>query len=234
MADYSCILVISDTQAPFHHPDTIAFLSEIKKQFKPTFILHIGDLGDFHSLNFHGVNPNLPSAHDELIQLRSFVKDLAKLFPCMTIVDSNHDALPKRKAHSVGIPDAMLKDERGILQAPATWKFISELVFKLPNGLWCKAKHNFSSNLLLDSIRQGMSLICGHLHSKSFIQWWQNDHGINFAVQTGCLINDPHPAFDYNKTQSIRPVLTATVIRGGIPMNIPMYTNKKNKWLGFI
>lgn len=234
MADYSTILVISDTQAPFQHPDTLKFLSEIKKQFKPTFVLHIGDLGDFHSLNFHGVNPNLPSAHDELLQLRAFVKDLAKLFPWMTIVDSNHDALPKRKAHSVGIPDGMLKDERAILQAPETWTFLPELVLKLPNGIKCKFKHNYSSNLLLDSIRQGMSLVCGHLHSKSFIQWWQNDHGINFAVQTGCLINDPHPAFNYNKTQAMRPVLTATLIKGGIPINIPMYVNKKNKWLGFI
>ena len=234
MADYSTILVISDTQAPFHHPDTIPFLSEIKKQFKPTFILHIGDLGDFHSLNFHGVNPNLPSAHEELVQLRGFVKNLAKLFPCVTIVDSNHDALPKRKAHSVGIPDAMLKDERGILQAPLTWKFLTELVLKLPNGLLCKFKHNYGSNLLLDSIKQGMSLVCGHLHSKSSIQWWQNDNGINFAVQTGCLINDLHPAFNYNKNQSIRPVLSATIIKGGIPINIPMYVNKKNKWMGFI
>jgi predicted phosphodiesterase len=234
MADYSTILIISDTQAPFHHPDTIKFLSEIKKQFKPTFILHIGDLGDFHSLNFHGVNPNLPSAHDELLLLRAFVKDLAKLFSCMTIVDSNHDALPKRKAHSVGIPDGMLKDERAILQAPETWTFLQELVLKLPNGIRCKFKHNYSSNLLLDSIRQGMSLVCGHLHSKSSIQWWQNDNGMNFAVQTGCLINDPHPAFNYNKTQAIRPVITTTIIKGGIPFNIPMYVNKKNKWLGFI
>lgn len=152
----------------------------------------------------------------------------------MTIVDSNHDALPKRKAHSVGIPDGMLKDERAILQAPETWMFLQELVLKLPNGIKCKFKHNYSSNVLADSIRQGMSLVCGHFHSKSSIQWWQNDNGINFAVQTGCLINDLHPAFNYNKTQAIRPVLTVTIIKNGIPINLPMYVNKKNKWLGFL
>lgn len=234
MADYSSILVISDTQAPFQHPDTLAFLTLIKKQFKPTFVLHIGDLGDFHSLNFHGVNPNLPSAHDELLQLRAFVKNLAKLFPCMTIVDSNHDALPKRKARSIGISDGYLKDERDILQAPLTWKFLTELVLILPNKIKCKFKHNFSSNLLADSMKQGMSLVCGHLHSKSSIQWWQNDNGMNFAVQTGCLINDPHPAFDYNKSQSVRPVITTTVVLNGIPFNIPMLVNKKNEWRGHL
>lgn len=234
VADYSCILVISDTQSPAEHPDTLAFLSEIKKQFKPTFILHIGDLGDYHSLNFHGVNPNLPSAHDELVLLRSFVKNLAKLFPYMTIVDSNHDALPKRKAHSIGIPDSMLKDERGILQAPSTWKFIPELVLKLPNGILCKFKHNFGSNLLMDSIKQGMSLVCGHLHTKSGVNWWQNDHGMNFAMQVGCLIDNRHPAFNYDKNNSTRPVLSVGVIKNGVPITIPMYTNKKNKWQGFV
>lgn len=234
MADYSTILVISDTQAPFHHPDALPFLSEIKKQFKPTFVIHIGDLADFQGLNFHGLNPNLPSAHDELILLRSFVKKLSKLFPIMTIVDSNHDALPKRKARSIGIPDAMLKDERGILQAPLTWKFLSELVFRLPNGIKCKAKHNFGSNLLMDSIKQGMSIICGHLHTKSSVTWWENDLGMNFAVQTGCLIDDKHAAFSYNKGQSVRPVMTTTIIKNGIPFNVPMYRDKKNRWLGFI
>lgn len=234
MEDSRKILVISDTQAPFHHEDTIAFLSELKKQFKPTKIIHIGDLADFHRLNFHGANPNLPSAHDELIQLRAFVKNLAKLFPCMTIVDSNHDALPKRKARSAGIPDEMLKDERSIMQAPLTWKFKSELVLKLPNSIRCKFKHNFSSNLLMDSMRQGMSLVCGHLHTKSSVQWWQNDHGKNFAMQVGCLINDSHPAFEYNKGQAIRPVISTAMIENGIPIIIPMFVDNKNRWVGFI
>lgn len=234
MNDYSTILIISDLQAPHHHPDVIEFLKEIKNQFNPTFILSIGDLADFHRLNFHGANPNLPSAHDELINLRAFVKDLARLFPYVTIVDSNHDALPRRKARSIGIPDEMLKDERSIIQAPETWTFLSELVFTLPNGIVCKAKHNFSSNLYADSMKQGMSLVCGHLHSKSNIHWWQNDWGMNFAMQVGCLIDDPHPAFEYNKQQSIRPVLTAAIIRNGIPILIPMYCSSSNKWMGYI
>ena len=235
MADYSTVLVISDTQSPHEHPDTLAFLSEIKKQFKPTFVLHIGDLGDFHSLNFHGVNPNLPSAHEELVQLRGFVKNLAKLFPCMTIVDSNHDALPKRKARSVGIPDEMLKDERSLMQAPSTWKYVKELVFKLPNGIWVKAKHNFGSNLFMDCIKQGISMICGHLHTKSNINWGMNCfHQHYFSMQVGCLINKPHPAFEYADNNATEEVLSCGIIKGGIPIIVPMYQNKHGRWKGFI
>lgn len=234
MADYSTILVISDTQSPYHHVDTIPFLKEIKKQFKPTTVIHIGDLADFQGLNFHGVNPNLPNANEELAQLRAFVSHLANVFPQLTIVDSNHDAIPRRKARSIGIPDEMMKDYLSLIQAPDTWKFVSELVLKLPNGIKCKFKHNYSGNLLKDSKEIGMSLVCGHYHTKSSVQWWQNSNGLNFAVQTGSLIDNESPAFSYNKTHSIMPVMTITVIRGGIPINIPMYVNKKNRWLGYI
>jgi hypothetical protein len=232
--DVSTILIISDMQMPYHHPDALLFLNEIKKQVRPTTIINIGDLADYHRLNFHGVNPNLPSAHDELVMLRASVKNLAKLFPSMIIVDSNHDALPKRKAHSVGIPDSMLKDERGILQAPNTWTFVSELVLKLPNKIKCKFKHNFSSNLLKDSMSQGMSLVCGHFHSKSNLHWWQNDLRMNFSMQVGCLINDKHPAFFYNKNHAVRPVLSVGIIKNGIPILIPMYCDSRNRWMGFV
>lgn len=234
MADYSVIQVISDLQAPHHHQDALAFLTEIKKQFKPTFVVNIGDMGDFHGLNFHGANPNLPNANDELVQLRAFVKNLAKVFPCMTIVDSNHDALPRRKARSIGIPDEMMKDYLSIIQAPDTWMFVSELVLKLPNDVRCKFKHNFGSNLLMDSIKQGMSLVCGHLHTKSSVQWWQNDLGMNFAMQVGCLINSKSPAFDYDKNNASRPVYSAGVIKNGIPIIIPMVCDRKGRWRGFI
>ena len=92
--DLSTVLVIPDLQMPYEHADTFPFLSEIKKQFKPTHVIQGGDLEDFHCFNFHGVDPSLPSAVDELKMLRHKVKRLAALFPVMQILDSNHGALP--------------------------------------------------------------------------------------------------------------------------------------------
>ena len=56
------ILVISDMHLPYQHKDSIKFLKEIKKQFKPDTILSIGDLLDQHSLSFHDSSPELYSA----------------------------------------------------------------------------------------------------------------------------------------------------------------------------
>lgn len=232
--DLSTILIISDLQAPAHHQDTIQFLTEIKKQFKPTLVVDIGDLEDFQALNFHGVNPNLPSAHDELMSLRAFVGKMGKLFPDMLIAESNHGTLPLRKARSIGIPDEMLKDARSIIQAPDTWKYFKELVLTLPNGIKCKFKHNFGSNLLLDSQKQGMSIVCGHLHTKANINWWQNDLGMNFSMQVGALVNRNHPALQYAENNSTHPVLTVGIIKGGIPMLIPMIQDRRKRWVGFL
>ena len=50
---HKSILVISDLHIPYHHRDSFAFLKEIKKEFKPDFIVNIRDLLDFHAINMH-------------------------------------------------------------------------------------------------------------------------------------------------------------------------------------
>ena len=43
------ILVIGDLHAPYEHPDTVSFLRAIKKKYKPTDVVQIGDEVDFHA-----------------------------------------------------------------------------------------------------------------------------------------------------------------------------------------
>lgn len=231
--DNSSILVIPDLQEPYGHPDAIPFLKEIKKQFKPTRTISVGDMEDYHCFNFHGQNPSLPSAADELIMLRKKIKELSTIFPVMDILASNHGALPYRKAASVGIPKELLKDERSILQAPLTWKWHGELFIRLPNGIRLKIVHNYSANVLQSAKDQGCSLIQGHYHSRSELHWFSNGRTQNFAMNVGCLIDDSSAAFDYNKTQAKRPVLTAAVIKNGIPILIPMIC-QRDRWVGWL
>lgn len=230
--DNSCILVISDLQAPYHHPDVLDFLAAVKKKYKPTLVINIGDLADFHGLNFHGVNPNLPSAKEELVLIRRFAKNLAKIFPRMLIVDSNHDALPARKAKSAGIPREMMHEIHTIMDAPKTWKFLKTFKTTLPNGIRVLFKHNFSSNLLNDAFKKAISLCCGHWHTKSFVQWFRNDYGFNFAMQVGCLIDETSEAFEYAENNPLPPILTTGIVLDGVPFNVPMLLNKKGKWVG--
>ena len=54
---YKRILVISDMHIPYHHKDSIEFLKEIKKQYKPDFVVNIGDLLDFHAIVYAHTRP---------------------------------------------------------------------------------------------------------------------------------------------------------------------------------
>ena len=80
---YKRILIISDLHIPYHHKDSIEFLREIKKQYKPDKIVNIGDLLDFHAINMHTHDPDLYSAGHELKQSKIYIRELESIFPKM-------------------------------------------------------------------------------------------------------------------------------------------------------
>lgn len=232
--DNSTILVIPDIQAPFHHPDTIPFLKELKKQFKPTRTIQGGDLYDLHSFSDYNKNPNLPGTQEEMKLLRSFIQDLGKIFPVMDVLDSNHGNRIRRKASSVGIPNSFLKDEMCIMEAPAGWKLHKSLFIKTSHGNEVMLVHNFSSNVLNSSKDMACSLIQFHFHSKFETHYWSNGRNMFFATTAGCLIDPNSAAFSYNETQSKRPCLGALVLKGMSVIHVPMICDKKGNWVGFI
>lgn len=232
--DNSTILVISDLQCPYHHIDSFEFLKEIKKQFKPTRVINIGDEADFNSLNFHQISPDMKSASHELIEIRHYMGKLEKIFPNMDLVESNHGKLPKRRASAGGLPSAMLRSYNEIMDVGDGWRWHKSLDIKLPNGKWCHFAHNYESNALNASKNLTRCLVQGHHHSKFELAFWSNGTSQFWGATIGCLIDDSSPAFNYNKTSSKRPILGCMVIKNGHPMLIEMIVNKSNRWVGWL
>lgn len=232
--DNSTLLVIPDIQAPFEHQDTIPFLKEIKKAFKPTRVIQGGDLYDLHCFSDYEKNPNLPGAQEEIRQLKDFVQKLGKVFPDMDILDSNHGNRIRRKANRNGIPNNFLKDEMDIIGAPVGWKLHSRLFVKTNHGNKILFVHNYSSNVLNSSKDMACSLVQFHFHSKFETHYWSNGETMFFATTAGCLIDTHSAAFSYNATQSKRPVLGALVIKGMSVIHIPMIVDKHNRWVGYL
>jgi len=228
------ILVISDLQCPYHHIDAFEFLKEIKKQFKPTRVINIGDEADFNGLNFHGLDPDMKSAGHELIEIRHYMGKLEKLFPEMDLIESNHGLLPKRRAQAGGIPSARLKGYNEIYDVGTGWKWHHILDIKLPGGQICRFVHNYESNILTASKNLAMCVVQGHHHSKFELIYWSNGLNQFWGATIGCLIDDNSSAFSYNKRSSKRPILGVMVIKGGIPILIPMRLNKANRWTGYL
>ena len=227
------ILIISDTHIPYHHPDLIPFLKEIKSIYKPDRIIHIGDEVDKHAMSMHDSDPDLPSAGDELKISLPVIKELENLFPKMDILDSNHGSLVYRRALKHGIPKAYLRDYNEFLQVGNKWNWHDDLTVETSNGPvnFCHGKVGYVLKLAQS---MGMSCVQGHYHSSYSIKYYGNSLGLYFGLQVGCLIDKDSLAFRYNKTQKARPSIGLGMIINGLPKLIPMVLNKYGKWIGKI
>jgi len=227
------ILVISDMHLPYQHKDSIKFLKEIKKEFKPDTTISIGDLLDQHALSFHDSSPELYSAGHELDKAKEYVKELESVFPKLTEVDSNHSSMIYRRALKHGLPRAYLKDYGDFLETKK-WKWVDDLTLTMSNGQRCFFTHGRSADVLKVSQTMGMSCVQGHYHTKFVISWWANPDNLFFGMNVGCLIDQKSMAFNYAKNFRTRFIIGCGIIINGIPRLLPMVLDRKGDWIGKI
>lgn len=229
---YRSILVIPDQHYPFNHPDIIAFLRAIARRYKPDIVVNVGDEVDLHSYSYHEHSAELFSPGDELRTAIDRMKPLYKLFPKMSILESNHGSLIYRKAKTHGLPRHVFKSYREILEAPKGWKWYPELTLKMSNGQYVYFCHGRSAQGIKLSQSLGMSTVQGHYHEKFEVQYWSNSVGTYWSAMCGCLIENSSLAFEYNKLNLKVPMIGAMVILEGLPVLIPMVRDKNNRWIG--
>ena len=231
--DNSRILVIPDLHFPYCHPDSLDFLHKIKKILQPSRVICLGDELDFHSYSFHKPNPDLLSPGHELARALGYIDTLHELFPKMDLLHSNHGSLVYRKGLENGTPRHLLKSYNEFMCIPESdWKWHDRLIIDLPNGSKCEFLHGVSANVLSASQTLGHSLVQGHHHSLFELRYWHNGTSLNFAITSGCLIDDKSMAFAYNKLQVKRPLIGVTFIENSMPQLIPMALDQNNRWTG--
>lgn len=225
------ILVIGDLHAPFMHKDAVRFLKAVKTKFKPTDIVFMGDERDGHSDSYHEKDPELPASGDELIAAIKQLQPLYSMFPKAVVLESNHGSLFYRKAQTAGIPGAVLKDYRSVLEAPKGWVWKYDHVMKTPLGD-VYYHHGKSGSYEKLSKNLGMSAIQGHFHNKFYICYWSSPNGLYFDANAGCLVDAKSRAMAYGKNNLQKPIVGCMIIQDGIPQLIPMVLNKAGAWVG--
>ena len=67
------LLIVPDTHAPYHDQRAWKLMMKAARQFKPTVIVHLGDLADFYVVSSHSKDPSRKA------QLRDEVKEVKRL-----------------------------------------------------------------------------------------------------------------------------------------------------------
>lgn len=223
------VLVISDMHHPYSHPDTLEFLTALNKKYKFDKVVCIGDEIDNHAISFHDSDPDLPSAGDELKRAIKSLKPLYKLFPNVTVVESNHGSLVFRKALASGLPKAVFRSYNEILDAPKGWKWVFDAKVNTALGpvYFCHGKSGAAGRL---ASQYGMSTVQGHYHEKAQITYISTPERLMFDAHTGCLSDDKSLALGYNKVNPKRPIVSVIIILNGIPQIVPMVLDEEGRW----
>jgi hypothetical protein len=228
---YNSIFVIGDLHQPYSHPDVLAFLTAVKAKYKPDLVIDIGDEIDAHDSSFHDSDPDLDSAGVELEKAIKGLKPIYKLFPKVTVVESNHGSMVLRKALVGKIPRKAIKSYNDILDAPKGWNWVFDCIYNTPIGpvYFCHGKSAAAGRL---ASQYGMSCVQGHYHEKAQITYISTPEKLMFDAHTGCLADDKSLALGYNKINPKRPIVSSLVIVNGIPHIIPMILKKGGRWIG--
>lgn len=226
---YENILIVPDFHGLAAHPDLIPFLKDQQEALKPDLTVFLGDILDGHQLSFHDKEDAMPSAVDELEQSLAVLHQVYKIFPAALLTWGNHERRQFRKAKQAGIPELYLRPEEEILQLPAGWSVAERFYINTPRGE-VMFVHDLGGNPLSSAQKLATSVVSGHRHSSFQINYWSTKHALHFNMVAGCLINPHHPAFLYNKSQILRPILGCGAIIEGVPMLIPMTLNKNGRY----
>lgn len=227
----SVILPISDMHMPFAHPDVVPFLAEIKRKYRPSLVVCLGDEADKQALKFHPVDPDLPSCGDELDMTVQALQPIYQLFPKVAVIESNHTSLAYRKALVSGISRKYLKEYRDVLRAPPGWNWFGDIT--VTEGFRrIYFHHGLSRDARKVVERRGISYVQGHFHEEFSILYSGNPGETNWGMTCGCLIDRHSPAFAYNKANIGRPIIGTGIIINGLPKLLPLVEDSSGRWIG--
>jgi hypothetical protein len=226
------VLIISDTQAPFSHPDALKFIEYCKLSFNPDTWVHVGDEIDAHAISTRwAANPDGLSPKYELIAAIDWLQQLYEIVPKCYVCTSNHMDRIANAASLARLPSACLKSINDILDAPNGWKWADRWVFD--NVAYMHGEcYSGQMGALKAAVDNRMNTVIGHIHTAGGVQYTSNFNETIFGMNVGCLIDKDQYAFNYGKKHGKKPTLGMGLIMNGIPHFLPMILDKRGRWIG--
>jgi len=209
------VLVIGDLHAPFILEGYLEFCREQQEKFDCGTVIFIGDIVDAHSWSFHTHDVDGMSVSDEVNRAKKQLNEWYQVFPEAVVLYGNHDLLVARKAKVAGLSQHFIKDLGEILGAPTGWKFIHEYIL---NDV--KYIHGSVGNAITRAKDERVSIVQGHLHSESFVEWSVSEKDAIFGMNVGCGLDHSAYAFEYAKPFPRKPIISCGIVldKGTLPI----------------
>lgn len=206
-------LIIGDLHAPFTRAGYLDFCKEIRDKYFCNNIIFIGDLVDNHFSSFHDTDPDGHGAAEELRLAKLQLQEWYKAFPVAKVCIGNHDLIPIRKSFNAGLSKMWIKSISEVLNTP-NWEYEEEFLIDdvlYVHGTGRKAINRMQADLI--------SVVQGHYHSESYIQYAVGKFKKMFAMQLGCGVDDKSYAMAYGKHFDKMHINCGVVLDGG---NLPI------------
>ena len=206
---------IGDPHEPVCKDGYLEFCQQISNEYGCDQPVIMGDIYDSHNISFHQRSPKAPGVIAEYEKARAKIAKWYKAFPNAIVLIGNHDARTVRLAETVNIPECFLKDYNEVWNTPK-WKWVHEIIL---DGVYYFHGEGFGGQYpAFNAARQmGMSVVMGHTHSNAGIKWYVNPERRWFGMDVGCGIDDKKYAFEYNKHNKKRSVVSCGVVVDGHP-----------------
>ena len=187
------VLVIGDLHEPFTRSSYLGFCKAMYKKYNCNKVVFIGDILDNHYSSFHDIDPDGHSAASELRRAKKNIRLWHKEFPNAIVTKGNHDEIPARKLFSAGVSKSWMRSMGEVLKTPS-WDYVDSVIIdnvKYVHGTGRKARQRAKDDF--------MSIIQGHYHSESYIEFFVGEKYKYYAMQVGCGMDRQSYASAYGR-----------------------------------
>jgi hypothetical protein len=201
-------LVVGDVHLPYTHRNYLQHCIDIYNKYGCSEVSMTGDIIDSHFASFHQTSTQTDGRY-ELDMAIEQVKGWYEAFPNATITLGNHDLIIARKAEDAGIDKRWVRNLNEVLGCP-DWKFEEQFVHDnvlYTHGTGCSGK-----GIIKRVQNWGTSMVQGHIHTQSFVDYTASLNELKFGVQVPCGIDYKSFAYGYAKFHTAKPVLGCAVI----------------------
>ena len=213
------ILVLGDTHLPFHDMEVLEQAYEFGKRVKAQKVISVGDLSDQKSWSRFMKEPDDDSPTVEWSKTQKSAKELAKLFPKLTIIPGNHCVRYIKKAKEAGIPVEMLKTFGELFPFDGWEWHTNRKPFVLNNTVFLHGDE-LSGSVAAKAKILGMNVVQGHTH-RAAIEYVATFNHKLFAMDVGCMVDPNSKAFDYAAKSLNKVWVGYGYIEDGVPYLFP-------------